>query len=626
VARFAATIPPIFGAVGVAGLAAFQGGYFPPAWGWATLLFLWVAAVSGIARSSMRLNPSSVGFVASLALVGAWIGASTLWSPSLTASVPEVGRVAVYVSAALALVTVVSRSSYVPFLGGVLAGITAVCSYSLSTRLFPDRLGVFDPYAIYRVSEPLGYWNALGLLAVVGIVLALGFVTDSRAASSRATAGATLVITLPTLYFTFGRGGWIALFAALCALLALSPARLWVTAASSVILIPAVAVVFIASGSTALTHRNAALGDAVGQGRRLALAVLVASAASAALAIVLARIRAAIRVPPTAVNAFGAAVLAVGILAAGAGIAAAGGPGSIVRRAYDEFHEPPPRPVDLNDRLRNLSGNGRAELWSIAWHQYRDSPWIGSGAGTYERYYTARREPGLPKVRDAHGLYIETLAELGAVGLAVLALTLSLPLVAAVRSRRSAVVPAAAAAYFAYLVHAAADWDWEMPVLTTVAIFCGGAIVVAAGRETVTIVGGRGRAAIATAAIVLAAPAAYLLLGEAALSEADAARRDGDVTGALNHARQATEVFPWSARAWVGLAEARVAAGDRRGALAAFRRAVAEDPGDWRGWLGIARTTSGSARAAALGRATALNPSGLDIAQFRVRIQRGDKP
>jgi Flp pilus assembly protein TadD len=117
-----------------------------------------------------------------------------------------------------------------------------------------------------------------------------------------------------------------------------------------------------------------------------------------------------------------------------------------------------------------------------------------------------------------------------------------------------------------------------------------------------------------------------LLLGEAALSEANAARRDGDVTGALNHARQATEVFPWSARAWVGLAEARVAAGDRRGALAAFRRAVVKDPGDWRGWLGIARTTSGSARDAALSRATRLNPSGLDIAQFRLRLQQGDAP
>ncbi|HYT50946.1 MAG TPA: hypothetical protein VEL10_01935 [Gaiellaceae bacterium] len=40
------------------------------------------------------------------------------------------------------------------------------------------------------------------------------------------------------------------------------------------------------------------------------------------------------------------------------------------------------------------------------------------------------------KVRDAHSLYVETLAELGPIGLALLSAALVVPLVAAVRARR----------------------------------------------------------------------------------------------------------------------------------------------------------------------------------------------
>ena len=45
--------------------------------------------------------------------------------------------------------------------------------YGLATRLFPDRFERFDdPFNTYRLAEPLGYWNALGLLATVGVLLA----------------------------------------------------------------------------------------------------------------------------------------------------------------------------------------------------------------------------------------------------------------------------------------------------------------------------------------------------------------------------------------------------------------------------------------------------------------------
>jgi hypothetical protein len=74
-------------------------------------------------------------------------------------------------------------------------------------------------------------------------------------------------------------------------------------------------------------------------------------------------------------------------------------------------------------------------------------------------------------VRDAHSLYLETLAELGIVGfLAVLALFGGVA--ACVRDQA-----AIGAGLAAWAVHAGVDWDWEMPALTLVAVLLAGAAI-----------------------------------------------------------------------------------------------------------------------------------------------------
>jgi O-antigen ligase len=78
-------------------------------------------------------------------------------------------------------------------------------------------------------------------------------------------------------------------------------------------------------------------------------------------------------------------------------------------------------------------------------------------------------------VRDAHSLYLETAAELGLVGLALL---LALAGSVAVAARRAA--PAAAgpvAVLAAYGLHAGVDWDWELPALTLVALVLAGLVL-----------------------------------------------------------------------------------------------------------------------------------------------------
>ena len=90
------------------------------------------------------------------------------------------------------------------------------------------------------------------------------------------------------------------------------------------------------------------------------------------------------------------------------------------------------------------------------------------------------RPTGFWKIRDAHNLYVEVLGELGPIGLGLILLTFSIPIFAAIKVRRHPLVPIALGAYMAFLLHAAVDWDWEMPTLTIAGLLCGVAILVVA--------------------------------------------------------------------------------------------------------------------------------------------------
>jgi O-antigen ligase len=145
----------------------------------------------------------------------------------------------------------------------------------------------------------------------------------------------------------------------------------------------------------------------------------------------------------------------------------------------------------------------RADYWAVAWHEWQDNVWLGSGAGTFALYWL--REGSVSAVLDAHSLYVETLAEVGPVGLSLLLAALAVPLVAAVRARACSLAAAGAGAYAAFLVHAGLDWDWEMPAVTLAGFLCGIGILAADRSEaTEVMVGVRGRRALGLVALVVA--------------------------------------------------------------------------------------------------------------------------
>jgi O-antigen ligase len=96
-------------------------------------------------------------------------------------------------------------------------------------------------------------------------------------------------------------------------------------------------------------------------------------------------------------------------------------------------------------------------------------PVAGVGAGGFAVEWLRERDIA-ETVRDAHSLYIETAAELGLVGLAALALLVAGGIRTTAVALRRGETAAAAAALATWALHAALDWDWEMPALTLVAV------------------------------------------------------------------------------------------------------------------------------------------------------------
>ena len=195
----------------VAGVAAAQGGYFSTAWGWVGLALAWAVALVLVLEDDIPLGAPERVSVAALSAFLGWVALSTIWSNDVPQSIFEIERTLLYPLALVAALLLVRGRRITPLLGGVLAAIAVVSTYSLATRLFPREGEVFDELTRARLSNPIGYWNGLAIFTVIGILVGLGFAARGKTALARALAAMTVPILATTLYFTYSRGGWIAL-------------------------------------------------------------------------------------------------------------------------------------------------------------------------------------------------------------------------------------------------------------------------------------------------------------------------------------------------------------------------------------------------------------------------------
>jgi hypothetical protein len=304
-----------------------------------------------------------------------------------------------------------------------------------------------------------------------------------------------------------------------------------------------------------------------------------------------------------------------------------GAPWRVADRVWDQFTSPPKESgSDVTDRLFDFSANGRIELWRTSWHAFEADPVTGSGAGSFAATWFRERPGTLFFSREGHGLYTETLGELGLVGLVLLVSALAVPLLAAVRRRREPVVVAALGAYAAFLAHAGVDWDWELAGVTLVALLAGTSLVVSARRTD----GQRAlpRPVAVAAPVVtgaLAAVALLLVLANVPLDRARVANKLGNWHVAVDEADRAVRFAPWSSDALHQRGLAEIGLGRVAAAREDLRNALLKTPNEYELWVVYAGVLQGEAALDAIRHAIELNPrdEGLkEMLRGRVAAQR----
>lgn len=233
-------------------------------------------------------------------------------------------------------------------------------------------------------------------------------------------------------------------------------------------------------------------------------------------------------------------------------------------------------------------GNARSHYWRAAMHEARAHPVLGGGAGTYVNWWVRDRDIPI-QTQEAHSLYVETLAELGPLGLALVVAALAIPLATARR-------PEIAAGVAAYAVAVAVDFDWELAGATVPFVIL--AALAGRGSRPARIAARRAVVPLA-AAVAVAALLAYA--GSAKLASAQDAAQRGNFAVAVTDARAALRWQPYSPQPWLVI-------GDVTHSADAYRHAVRLDPADWQIWQRLASVEHGRLRRLAEAQAAQLNP------------------
>jgi O-antigen ligase len=577
-----------------------------------------------------------------------WTALASTWSLSSERSLQELSRVASYLGILLLAVAIHrDRERAVRHtVGAVATAITVIGVLAVVSRLFPGSFpastttGAFLGGSQPRLSWPLNYWNGLADLMALGLPLLLSIATSARTFLAQAAAAAAIPILALCAYLTASRGGAIVIGIAVIVFIVLASGRLWKLAT----------ILVSAGGSAALIagakHRGAIQNGltnhaAVLQGKQLLLTIVLvcAGVAVAQIGIGLAARHGTLPrfLRPTRRRA---AFLTAGFLVVLVAAALAAGVPGRLSHGWQEFKNAPPPATagtTLISRLNSLNGNGRYQFWKVAIQATSGRRWQGSGPGTFQLLWLPRETAAGGYVTDAHSLYVETLAEDGVVGLALLvgfllvALGAAVRLVITTRDELRTQSAGIAAAMVAFLAAALVEWVWQLPVIPAAFLLLAAAVfaprrapvsartVAEGGKpepQRSRLNGTVGRIAIrlglAGAAVACLIAIAVPLATTVSVRQSQQAANAGDTRLALTDARSAARVEPGAASPQLQLALVFELRRDYPAALAAARKATGDESQNWALWLTLSRieAESGQVKASVADylRARSLNP------------------
>ncbi len=587
----------------------------------------WVLLVGVLVGALPRVGPSRLALLALglFAAFAAWTALSLIWTESSERTVTDLARVLTYLGVFSLVLFVKAPRESQRLVAAVGSAIALIALLALLSRLHPawfpsaDQTAQFLNDSRERLSYPLNYWNALGALIAIGFPLMLQISAAAKTVVVRALAAAVLPAMMLAIFFTLSRGSIVAAAVAVAVFIAVSDDRTPRLATLVLAGLGGGILIALAAQREELRHglTNSTAHD---QGNELLLIAIVVCGVIALIHAGISKLlidgrRPAWTRPSRNFSLAAVAALAVVVIV---GAVAANAPDRI-SNAVDEF-KGGGNPGTGTGRLNSFAGESRYDLWRSAVDENATAPLIGTGSGTFV-YWWDRDAAGSEAVQDAHSVYLQTLGELGIVGVALLLGFLGLVLVAgallAIRSgpEQRSQLAAALAGCVAFFLAAAVDWTWQMPVLPVAALMLAATLVMAgraAGGGVSLFRAWPLRIPLALGALVAVFAIAVPLASTSLVRSSEAEVRDGDLEAALGDARSAENVEPSAATPRLQQALVLELQGDLAAAAEAARGATERESTNWRTWLVLSRLEAErgnvDAALAAYREAKSLNP------------------
>jgi tetratricopeptide (TPR) repeat protein len=630
----------------------FAGGGLPPVQQMTTMEIILTLGCGVVVAGAAILTPTgrrsyglwSVGLL--LAFTALTV-LSVVWSVAPDDSWQDAGRMLAY-SAVFGAAVALARAApahWPAVLGGVTLAAVVVCGYALLTKVFPAQLDAHDIYA--RLQAPYGYWNATGLTAAMGVIgcMWLGARRTGHALLS-ALAYPAMGLLLLTLMLAYSRGALIALALGVALWFAVVPLRLRGAAVLLTGTVGAGLMVAWDFSRHALSADSVALHARVIAGRQLGVLLvamlLVLMIVGLAIGFFTSRRGGGGVSARTRRNA-GAillSILALSVIAFAGALAAShrGLTGSISHGFHSLTNPHAAVPPNTPGRLTAI-GSVRARYWNEALKIFQAHPVLGTGARSYGTARLRYRTEDL-EAKDAHGFVVQTLADLGIVGLTIALALLAAWMAAAGRathpfnrrwtswrelrgtgwkgfgwlpvedrgelgeqrtySPERIGMLSMLSLVVVFGIHSTVDWTWFVPGNACVALLCAGWLAgrgplgtasQGAPRRKLRVLTlrelGPLRGAVAAAAVVaalLAAWAQWQPQRSADASQEALALSARDPNGALSAAQAAVKYDPLSAEALFALSTIQQHSGLTALARATLVRAVHLQPSNPQTW------------------------------------------
>ena len=589
-------------------------------WGPVALVLLALLLALIVAQPAAPRRSATCAVIG-LGALWAWSLLSTSWAESADRAALEASRWLLYL-AYFSILVLVIRTDHVARLALTAAGAVVALfgAYLCVALVLPGSAELFRGA---RLTYPLGYVNGQAGYLLLGFwpLVAVAERSPRRALAGVAMGAAVMLGGLAILAQTRAILPAIAV-SALAVVLAVPgrKKRLWA-------LVLVGAAVFVSAPGLLDVYGETRQGSAqVDEGTiRSGILVLVLSAAVAGASWSFLRLlfergpgstwwpgRLSIASAGGLVAVFGAISVLV--------VLAVGNPASALGDQVNAFKRLDVRASQTTTSRFTSGGGNRYDYWRIALEQFKSEPLKGLGAGNYNQTYFLERRT-TEDIRQPHSIELQTLAEMGLVGMAALALFVFAVLAGFVRrSARARMDPGAATIavgagglFVFWLIHTSVDWLHLIPGATGLAL-CAAACLVGPWRESARI-DVRSWAVIAVVSGFLVLGGA-VLIGRATLADyyrAEAQESlDPDPQAALAEANRSLALDDEALAAYYVKAAAQARLGRYEPARAALIEATRREPRDFVSWalLGDLAVRRGDFRQARsdYGRAARLNP------------------